>query len=67
MSLTDVMSGSGLHFFAEMGLLLFGGAFLAIAVNTLLRRNQEQFERARHLPLEEEPGKAPAGKRATHD
>jgi cbb3-type cytochrome oxidase subunit 3 len=56
MSLTDVMSGFGLQHFAELGLVLFGGAFLAIVVTTFLRRNREHFERARFLPLEDEPG-----------
>jgi len=56
MSLTDVMSGFGLHMFAEAGLVLFGAAFLAITVTTFLRRNREQFERARLLPLEDDGG-----------
>jgi cbb3-type cytochrome oxidase subunit 3 len=67
MSLTDVMSGFGLHLFAELGLVLFGGAFLAIAVTTFLRRNREPFERARFLPLEDEPGTPPTGERSTHE
>ena len=67
MSLTDVMSGFGLQLFAELGLVLFGGAFLAIAVTTFLRRNREPFERARFLPLDDEPGGPLTGKRATHE
>ena len=67
MSLTDVMSGFGLQVFAEAGLALFGAAFLAIAVTTFLRRNREGFERARFLPLEDEPGAAPRGESATHE
>jgi len=67
MSLTDVMSGFGLQLFAEAGLVLFGAAFLAIAVTTFLRRNREHFERARFLPLEKEPGAPPTGERATHE
>jgi cbb3-type cytochrome oxidase subunit 3 len=62
MSLTDVMSGFGLHLFAEAGLVLFGAAFLAIVVTTFLRRNREHFERARFLPLEDEPGAPLAGR-----
>jgi cbb3-type cytochrome oxidase subunit 3 len=61
MSLTDVMSGLGLQLFAELGLVLFGGAFLAVAVTTFLKRNREPFERARFLPLEKEPGAALRG------
>ena len=67
MSLTDVMSGFGLQLFAEAGLVLFGAAFLAIAVTTCLRRNREHFERARFLPLEDEPSALPTGERATHE
>jgi len=67
MSLTDVMSGFGLQIFAEAGLVLFGAAFLAIAVTTFLRRNREHFERARFLPLEDEPGAPPTGERAAHE
>ena len=67
MSLSDVMSGVGLHLFAEVGLVLFGAAFLAIAVTTFLRRNREHFERARLLPLEDEAAAARTGERATHE
>ena len=67
MSLTDVMSGFGLHLFAEAGLVLFGAAFLAIAVTTFLRRNQEHFARARFLPFEDEPAALLTGERATHE
>ena len=67
MSLTDVMSDFGLQIFAEAGLVLFGAAFLAIVVTTFLRRNGEHFERARFLPLEDEPGAPLAGERATHE
>ena len=61
MSLTDVMSGFGLHLFAEVGLVLFAAAFLAIVVTTFLRRNRAAYERARYLPLEDEPGPSPTG------
>ena len=67
MSLTDLMSGFGLHLFAEAGLVLFGAAFLAIVVTTFLRRNREHFERARLLPLEKEPGASLTGERVTHE
>ena len=67
MSLTDVMSGFGLQIFAEAGLVLFGAAFLAIAVTTFLGRNREDFERARFLPLEDAPDAPLAGERAIHE
>jgi cbb3-type cytochrome oxidase subunit 3 len=56
MSLTDVMSAFALQIFPEIGFVLFGSAFLAIAVTMLLRRNRTYFERARFLPLEEDGG-----------
>ncbi|MBI2529078.1 MAG: hypothetical protein HYV93_24220 [Candidatus Rokubacteria bacterium] len=52
MSLADVMGGTGLQLFAEVGLLLSVGAFLAVGVSTFLCRNRDALERARHLPLE---------------
>jgi len=54
MSLGDIMGGSGLHLFAEVALLLFSGAFVAVGVSMLLRRNRDAFERARHMPLDED-------------
>ena len=56
MSLTDVMSAFALQVFPEAGLVLFGAAFVAIAVTMFLRRNRTYFERARFLPLEEDGG-----------
>jgi cbb3-type cytochrome oxidase subunit 3 len=67
MSLTDVMSGFGLHLFAEAGLVLFGAAFLAIVVTTFLRRNREHFERARLLPLEDDAGTLRGSEVRTHE
>ncbi len=60
MSLTDVMSSMGLHLYAEVGLVIFGAAFVWICIHALRRDNGEEFERARLLPLEEDdasPGK----------
>ena len=54
MRLTDVMSGARLEVFAEIGLVIFAVAFVTVLVTTLLRRNQAAFERARHLPLDDE-------------
>ena len=56
MSLTDVMSGFALQVFPEVGFVLFGTAFLAVAVSLLLGRNRSHFERAQALPLEDEAG-----------
>jgi len=67
MSLTDVMSGFALQVFPEVGLVLFGAAFLAIAVTLFLRRNRTYFERARFLPLEDEGGARHEGEVPWHE
>ena len=54
MSLTDMMGAFALQIFPEIGFVLFGSAFLAIAVTMFLRRNRPYFERARFLPLEDD-------------
>lgn len=54
MSLTDVMSGLALQVFPEVGFVLFGTAFLAVAVSLVLNRNRSHFEQGRYLPLDDE-------------
>ncbi len=54
MSLGDVMGGSGLSLFAEIGLLVAIAAFAAVAASLCLRRNRATYERARRLPLEDD-------------
>ena len=54
MRLSDIMSAMQLATYAEVGLVLFMAAFLAIGVNLLRRGNAGAWERARHLPLEPE-------------
>jgi hypothetical protein len=53
--LSDIMSAMRLSSYAELALVLFMLAFVAIAVNVFRRRNAGTWERARHLPLEHEP------------
>lgn len=60
MKLSDVMGRAGLASWAEVGLLLFVAAFIGIVIYTFLRRNQATFERARHMPLDEDDD-APRG------
>lgn len=67
MSLTDVMSGFALQVFPEAGLVLFGAAFLAIAVTMFLRRNRTYFERARFLPLEDDGNARDRGEGIVHE
>jgi cbb3-type cytochrome oxidase subunit 3 len=72
MRLSDVMSGAGLTFWAEVGLVVSVIAFVALVVYVFLRRNRARFERARYLPLEgdetpgvaaEEPARKPGSER----
>jgi hypothetical protein len=57
--LSDIMSAMRLGTYAEVALVLFMLAFVAIGVNVFLRRNAGTWERARHLPLEPEHLPAP--------
>jgi cbb3-type cytochrome oxidase subunit 3 len=45
------MSAMRLSSYAELGLLLFGGAFIAIVVYVLRTRESEDWEAARRLAL----------------
>ena len=54
MRLSDIMSAMHLGTYAEVALLLFMLAFVAIGVNVFRRGNASVWERARHLPLEPE-------------
>jgi len=60
MSLRDVVSGAGLGAFAEVALVLFFAAFLAIVLYVVLRR-RGAWDRARRLPLDDG---APVGRRS---
>jgi cbb3-type cytochrome oxidase subunit 3 len=57
MRLSDIMSAMQLGTYAEVALLLFMAAFLAIGVSVFRRRNADAWERARHLPLDAEPSR----------
>jgi cbb3-type cytochrome oxidase subunit 3 len=50
---TDVMSGSGLAIYAEIALILFAAAFLAIVVWIWLPRNKAMWEQASKMPLDD--------------
>jgi cbb3-type cytochrome oxidase subunit 3 len=50
---TDVMSGSGLAAFAELAMILFFLAFVAIAVWIWLPRNRKTWEAASRMPLDD--------------
>lgn len=54
MSLTDIMSGAGLAAYAEIGLIIFLVTFVAIGIWVFSRRNNDEWEAARSLPLADE-------------
>ena len=56
---TDVMSGAGLAIYAEIALVLFAAAFLAIVVWIWLPRNKTTWEQASRLPLDDPHPQAP--------
>ncbi|HEU4579517.1 MAG TPA: cbb3-type cytochrome c oxidase subunit 3 [Polyangiaceae bacterium] len=53
MKLSDIMSSMQLSSYAEVALVLFLGAFGAILISLLWSRKREEWERYRHLPLDE--------------
>lgn len=59
MRLSDIMSAMQLGTYAEVALVLFMAAFLAIGVNLFRQRNAGAWEQAHHLPLEPEPQAVP--------
>jgi hypothetical protein len=52
MRLSDIMSSMQLSSYAEVALLLFLGAFIAVAVSLFWGRKSEEWERCRQLPLD---------------
>ena len=51
MKLSDIMSAAGLSTYAEIALVLFMLAFLAVVVSLFLPGKQRTYERMRHLPI----------------
>ena len=56
---TDVMSGSGLAVYAELAMILFAAAFLAIVVWIWLPRNRQMWETVSRMPLDDEHHQEP--------
>ncbi|MFO0728899.1 MAG: hypothetical protein U1E65_34285 [Myxococcota bacterium] len=54
MSLTDVMSGSGLAAYAEVALLMFVTIFAVVLGTVVRRRDRAAWDRAKSLPLDGE-------------
>jgi cytochrome c oxidase cbb3-type subunit 4 len=59
MSMTDVVSHSGLAFYAEVAMVLFILAFLAIVVWVFRPGRTREMDRAAHLPLEDDEPTTP--------
>jgi cbb3-type cytochrome oxidase subunit 3 len=53
MRLTDIMSNSGLAFYAEVALVIFLIAFTVIAIRTFQPSKRATFDRASRLPLDD--------------
>ncbi len=53
MRLTDIMSGSGLAFYAEVALIVFFVVFLAVVGWIFLPSRKRELDRASRIPLEE--------------
>ena len=59
MSLTDVMSNSGLVFYAEVALILFVVAFLVIAARIFAPGRRAELDAASRLPLDDHDATTP--------
>jgi hypothetical protein len=54
MKLSDIMSAAGLASYAEIGLILFTVAFVAVAIRVLWFDKREELESIARIPLEQE-------------
>jgi len=55
MKLSDIMSGAGLAWYAEVAMILFLIAFAVIAIRIFMPSRKRDLERASRLPLDDEP------------
>lgn len=65
MKLSDAMSAAELSAYAEVGLLIFLGVFIAVAIRVLWPGQSAHYERVGRIPLDDEPVEAriPGSKR----
>ncbi len=63
MRLSDIMSNAGLAGYAEIALILFLAAFIAIVVATFLPSRKSEMDRVARLPFEDgsQPSSAEKG------
>jgi cbb3-type cytochrome oxidase subunit 3 len=59
MKLSDVMSHAGLSIYAEVALVIFLVAFVAVVVRTFLPSRRREMDEASRLPLNDEPRAEP--------
>jgi len=67
-SLSDVVSGAGLHFYAEVALLIFLAVFVAILLRVMFAK-RSTWEHEANLPLEDDaaPPNTPSDRGHGHD
>lgn len=53
MKLSDIMSGAGLSIYAEIALVIFLAAFVAIVVRTFAPSRRRAMDEAARLPLDD--------------
>lgn len=53
MRLSDIMSGAGLSIYAEIALVIFFGAFIAIVIRTFMPSRRREMDEAARLPLDD--------------
>lgn len=58
MTLSDVMGAAGLTLWAEIALVLFFAAFLALVIFLVATRKSNRWDRVRRLPLEDDDAPA---------
>ncbi len=60
MKLSDIMSGAGLSFYADVALVLFFAVFVAVVIRTWAPSRRAELQEASMLPLNDELPTAPA-------
>jgi len=56
MKLSDVMGHAGLSGYAQVALILFFVAFVAVVIRTLRWSNRAELDHISHLPLDDDGG-----------
>jgi cbb3-type cytochrome oxidase subunit 3 len=57
--LSDIMSHAGLHGYAEVALILFAAAFLAIVLRVFTPARRAEMDAMARMPLEDDAGIPP--------